>query len=126
MQDFKSLHVWQKSHAVTLQIYEATRNFPESERFGITAQIRRASASIGANIAEGCCRQSDAEFNRFLFIALGSTAETENFILLSSDLGLLSDGMADELLSQLSEVRKMLIAFTRRLQSDSARHTGSG
>lgn len=126
MQDFKSLHVWQKSHAVTLQIYEATGNFPESERFGITAQIRRASASIGANIAEGSCRQSDAEFNRFLFIALGSTAETENFILLSSDLGLLNDGMAVELLSQLSEVRKMLIAFTRRLQSDSARHTGSG
>jgi four helix bundle protein len=70
MQDFKNLKVWQKSHELTLEIYKVTASFPKEELFGLTSQIRRASSSISANIAEGCGRQSDADFARFLQIAI--------------------------------------------------------
>jgi four helix bundle protein len=70
--DFKKLAVWEKSHELTLCIYRETSSFPKSELFGLTSQIRRASASVGANLAEGCVRQQDTEFGRFLLIAIGS------------------------------------------------------
>ena len=69
MQDFKKLQVWQKSHDLTLRIYELTSRFPREEMYGLTNQIRRACASIPTNIAEGCSRGSSADFARFLHIA---------------------------------------------------------
>jgi four helix bundle protein len=66
VQSFLKLKVWEKAHAVTLDVYNASRSFPRDELYGLTSQMRRASASIGANIAEGSCRQSDGEFGRFL------------------------------------------------------------
>ena len=68
MQSFRNLKVCEKAHALTLAIYEASRCFPKEELFGLTNQMRRAS-SVGANIAEGCCRKGDGEFGRFLHIA---------------------------------------------------------
>jgi len=68
MQNFRNLKVCEKAHALTLAIYEASRCFPKEELFGLTSQMRRAS-SVGANIAEGCCRKGDGEFGRFLHIA---------------------------------------------------------
>ncbi len=66
MEDFKDLVVWTKAHQLTLAVYKQTRAFPKEEMYGLTSQVRRASASIGANIAEGCGRRSDAEMRRFL------------------------------------------------------------
>jgi four helix bundle protein len=74
VEDFKNLKVWAKAHALTLEIYQSTRKFPRDEIYGLTSQIRRASASIGANIAEGCGRRSDAELKRFTQIARGSAS----------------------------------------------------
>ena len=68
MQDFWDLKVWQKSHQLTLQIYQHTRNFPKEELYGITSQIRRESSSIPTNIAEGCGREGGRDFARFLQI----------------------------------------------------------
>jgi four helix bundle protein len=77
MQDFRQLKVWQKAHRFVLHVYEATQKFPAEERFGLTSQIRRAAVSIPANIAEGAVRSSDADFGRFLHIALGSASEVD-------------------------------------------------
>ncbi len=75
MQDFRNLDVWVCAHRCTLRVYEITRSFPREEQFGLTSQLRRAAVSIGANIAEGCVKQTDAEFRRFLYVSLGSVSE---------------------------------------------------
>jgi len=71
LQSFKNLKVWEKAHRLTLDVYQSSRLFPREETYGLTSQMRRASASIGANIAEGSCRKGDCEFGRFLHIAIG-------------------------------------------------------
>ena len=90
MKNFRDLGVWTKSYRLTLAVYRETKAFPKEEQFGLTSQLRRAASSIPANIAEGCCRNGDAEFRRFLFIAMGSASELECHILLARDLGLLA------------------------------------
>lgn len=90
MRDFKKYEIWQMSHELVLNLYKETMNFPKEELYGITSQIRRAAVSIPTNIAEGCGRDSDKEFNYFLSIALGSAAETEFLQILSRDLGYLN------------------------------------
>ena len=75
MRNYEDLQVWQKAHGLTLTICKATQCFPTEERFGLTSQIRRSCASIGANLAEGCGRRSDGEMARFVQIAMGSGAE---------------------------------------------------
>jgi len=72
MRNYEDLQVWQKAHDLTLAIYKQTRCFPSDEQFGLTRQMRRSGASIGANIAEGCGRRSDNEMARFVQIAMGS------------------------------------------------------
>lgn len=91
MKDFRDLVVWQKAHDVALRVYQFTRPFPTEERYGLTAQLRRSASSIGANIAEGCGRGSDADFRRFLHIAMGSASELEYHFLLSRDLHYLGE-----------------------------------
>ena len=77
MHRFKDLEIWKKSRVFCSSIYEITSNFPESEKFGLTNQLRRASVSIPSNIAEGSSRKTNKGFSRFLQIALGSAYEIE-------------------------------------------------
>ena len=86
MQSFSNLRVWEKAHRLTLDVYALSKAFPRDEMFGLTSQMRRSSASIGMNIAEGCCRKGDAEMVRFLQIAMGSASELEYQFLLVRDL----------------------------------------
>ena len=118
MQDFKKLRVWEKSHLLTLDCYKATAAFPKDEIYGLTSQVRRASASIPANIPEGCGRNSKSELGRFLSIASGSASELEYHFILAGDLHFLSGPEHDHLLSELTEVRKMLNAFMSRLKTN--------
>ncbi len=120
MKDFRDLTVWQKSHALTLDVYGATRTFPKEELFSLTNQVRRAASSIPANIVEGYGRRSDSEMNRFFQISRGSATELEYHLLLSRDLGYLAPARYDALIHQLSEIEKMLSAFTAKLKSDIA------
>jgi four helix bundle protein len=87
--DFRKLQVWHRAHKLTLDVYRATSAFPKEELYGLTNQLRRASASIGANIAEGCGRNTDAELARYLGIAVGSANELDYHLLLARDLGYL-------------------------------------
>src|SRR5579859_161646 len=119
MQDFKNLKVWQKSHALSLDVYRTTSRFPREEIYGLTSQIRRAASSISANIAEGCCRGSQPDFARFLYIAMGSASELECHLLLARDLGFLSEADAEKLVSELSEIKRMMTGLIKKLKSDS-------
>ena len=119
MKDFKKQKVWQKSHQLTLDIYKATSNFPREELYGLTNQIRRACTSIPANIAEGCGRSSEADFSRFLQIAMGSATELEYHLLLSHDLGILNDIDYENLSRETIEVKQMLTSFIKKLKAES-------
>ena len=116
MKDFKEPRVWSKAHELTVYIYNLTRAFPRDEIYGLTSQVRRSSASIGANIAEGCGRRSDGEVSRFLQIARGSASETEYHLLLAKDLGFLSEGDFRKTELRVIEVQRMLTALVQKVQ----------
>ena len=114
MQSFRNLRVWEKSHRLTLDVYACRKAFPRDEVFGLTSQMRRSSASIGMNIAEGCCRKGDAEMARFLQIAMGSASELEYQFLLAHDLDYLHNPEYDRLTAQVEEVKKMLSSLMQK------------
>lgn len=118
MKDFRKLQVWQKSHQLTLELYALTRSFPHDELYGLTAQIRRASSSIPANLAEGCGRNGDAELARFCIIAGGSASELEYHLLLAHDLKLIQPNVYQSLTQQTSEIKRMLTGFVQKLTAD--------
>jgi len=113
MRDFKELKVWQKSHELTMKIYRASGGFPRREMFGLTTQLRRASSSVGANLAEGCGRQTDGELGRYVQIAMGSASELEYHLLLARDLEYLAKSEFDDLQTDLTLVRKMLASLLK-------------
>jgi len=88
---FRKLIVWQRAHELVLSVYQFSGKFPKSEAYGLTSQLRRAAASVPANISEGHALGSDAQFLRHLRIARGSLAEVEYFLTLARDLRYLSD-----------------------------------
>ena len=113
MQDFKKLKVWEKGHALTLAVYRATARFPKEELYGLTSQIRRAAASVPANVAEGCGRGGRAELARFLVVAMGSASELEYHLLLAHDLEFLEQPEYAILQPQVIEIKRMLSSFIR-------------
>lgn len=117
MQDFHELVVWQKAHALVLQVYGKTQGFPRDEQYGLTSQVRRAAASIPENIAEGCGRHSTAELARFLQIAMGSASELEYELLLARDLHFLPDPDYQQLNTHVVEIKRMLAAFLGKLRA---------
>jgi four helix bundle protein len=118
MKDFRTLKVWGKAHALTLEIYKACASFPKQEVYALTNQIQRAAVSVPTNIAEGCGKDSDAELKRYFLIAMGSSSELEYLLLLAHDLGYLSDDIYQPLHNELVEIRRMLNAFIQRLKGN--------
>lgn len=116
MHKFKELKVWQKGRQLVKEAYLASKIFPKEETYGITSQVRRCVVSIPANIAEGCGRNSNADFNRFLDIANGSAFELETLLILCSDLEFLSESEFLKLDSQLQEIQKMIYNFKKSLK----------
>jgi four helix bundle protein len=116
MPDFKTLRITPLIRDAVADIYRATATFPDSERYGLASQMRRAAISIGANVAEGTGRDSDGDFARFVKIARGSSHELEFHVLVASDLSLLSTQRANEILGQVREISRMLLALARRLK----------
>jgi len=118
VQSFRNLKVWEKAHSMTLDVYRSTRAFPKEELYGLTSQMRRSSASVGANIAEGCCRNGDKDFGRFIQIAVGSAGELEYHILLAHDLDLLNAVDYQRLSQETIEVKRMLASLLQKLRAD--------
>ncbi|MBU0520094.1 four helix bundle protein [bacterium] len=117
MQNYKTLSVWHKSHRLVLETYELTAKYPKTEQYGLTSQMRRAAVSAPANIAEGCSRDSAADFVNFLRIAVGSINELEYYFILSGELGLLTDDSAVLLGEKALEIKKMLINLIKKVRA---------
>ena len=107
--------VWQKGIELTEAVYALTKPFPAEERFGLVSQLRRAAVSVPSNIAEGQVRRSTAEFSQFLSVSLGSLAELETQLVISSKLGLARGSEIDPLLGRIHELQKMLHSLRSRL-----------
>ena len=118
MQDFRKLNVWEKAHKLTLEIYLPSKKFPKDELFALTNQLRRASSSISANIAEGCGRSSQKEFHFFLSVAIGSASEVEYFLLLAKDLNYLLEIDYKKLDEQVNQIKRKLIALMKRVDNN--------
>lgn len=116
MQRDTDLKVWERSHALALEVYRHTERFPSTERYGLVAQVRRAAVSVPSNIAEGSKRLSAKEFARFLNIAEGSLAEAGYLLLLRRDLGYLDAGAATKLSTEVEEIGRMLDALRTKVE----------
>ena len=118
MHRFKDLEVWKLSRVFCKDIYLTTIKFPDSERFGLTNQLRRASVSIASNIAEGSSRSSNKDFSRFLEIAIGSAYEIETQLLISSDLDFLNNEDLELLITKVDIIVRMIVRFRLTLSSN--------
>ncbi|MBT8245759.1 MAG: four helix bundle protein [Winogradskyella sp.] len=112
---FKELQIWKRGRIFCSEIYKITYAFPDSERFGITNQLRRASVSIPSNIAEGSSRKSNKGFVRSLKIAIGSAYEIETQLLIASDLKFIEHNQLNPIISELDEIIKMISKFKSTL-----------
>ena len=108
MRNFRKYKVWELGHEVTLDVYKLSNEFPKDERFGITSQMRRCSSSVPANIAEGCGRETEKEFKRFLVIANGSATKLEYFLILITDLKFAEQESVDKLVEKVDQLKRSL------------------
>lgn len=128
IRDYKELDVWKKSVALTTELYKSTSRFPDAERYGLASQIRRAAASIAANIAEGWGRGSTGEYVQFLTVARGSLMELETHLIVAGNLSFLNSEELGGVLKSVQDIGKMLnrlIAVLRtRTKASSTRGPG--
>jgi four helix bundle protein len=117
---YKELKIWQKGMRLAKSVYQLTATFPADERFGLTAQMRRAAVSVPSNIAEGQARSGTKEFLQFLSHASGSLGELETQILLSADLGYCDASNLVMISNEIGELQKMVAAIRRKLGSGSS------
>jgi four helix bundle protein len=117
LQTHKDLKVWQESKMLVKEIYSLTSGFPKEEIYSLTAQIKRAAISIPSNIAEGAARDSNKEYVRFLYIALGSAAELDTQLINASDLGFINEQNFTEVSEKLENISKMLSGLIKHRQS---------
>ena len=115
IRNYRDLIVWQKGMTLARTVYEASADFPDRERFGLTQQLRRAVVSVPSNIAEGHGRMSNGDYARFLSIARGSLHETETLILLSIELSYLKSSDVDIAMGLIRECSKMLAVLIRKV-----------
>jgi four helix bundle protein len=115
MQDFRNLEVWQRARKLNRTIYQLTAGVPAGETLGLRSQMRKASVSICAKIAEGCGRRGETEFRRFLDVSMGSAGDLECEIFLSGDLGFITEAVQPRILSPLIEIERMLAGLIASL-----------
>ncbi len=116
IKDFKDLKIWEKGMRIAENCYSLTKKFPKEETYGMTQQIRRASVSIPANIAEGCGRRSSGDYARFLNIAQGSVNELETHLLLSVRVQLCTFNDVESIINELKEESRMIISLINKLK----------
>lgn len=113
MAGYRDLKVWRDSMNLSLAIYRLTKGFPDDERFGLVAQLRRAAVSVPSNLAEGHGRGTPKEMARFAAVAKGSLCELETQLLLAAELGMADRESIDRLLEKADEVSRMLAGLIR-------------
>ena len=116
MRNFREYEVWKSGISFTAGVYILTRELPDTEKFGLISQIRRASVSIPSNVAEGCSRSSEKDFARFVEIALGSAFETESLLIISKEVGYLDQQQLELQLNQLQGIQRGLNSLYGKLK----------
>jgi four helix bundle protein len=114
----RDLDVWKKSIDLVTLIYKHTADNPKEEMYGLTSQIRRCAVSIPSNIAEGSARTTKKDFSHFLAIALGSAAELETQLIISRNLGFLQDAVLDDLVLELTSIRRMTLGLRKSINKE--------
>ena len=109
--NYKNLDVWKKAFDMISEVYDVTGKFPRDEIYNLTSQLKRAVVSISSNIAEGCGRRTSKDFIGFLYIALGSTKEVENQLLVAEKLGYLGRDDMERLIGEMGRIGRMLIGL---------------
>ena len=115
MHNFKELNIWNEAKNFSVLVYKTTSNFPNSEIFGISSQIKRAVISIPSNIAEGAGRSTNKDFSRFISMSLGSSFELETQLIIANELGFIENENFDDLILKLGSIQKMLVNFQKHL-----------
>lgn len=115
MHNFRELKIWRMGIEMAKSIFQMTRSFPYEERYSLTSQLTRCAVSIPSNIAEGCGRKSNKELNQFLSISLGSAFELETQIILSFEFGYVTKEKSDSLITQVTEIQKMINGLQKSL-----------
>ena len=115
MQDFRNLKVWQRAHELALLTYRLTADFPKDEVFGLRHSMRKSATDIPTFIAEGCGKPNDSEFSRSIAAAVAVAYRLEYQALMAKDLEFINAEIYDKLETELTEVKKMLNGFNRRL-----------
>lgn len=118
VKSYRELVVWQKGMDLVVAVYQVTEQFPQSEAFGLTNQVRRAVVSIPSNIAEGQGRHSPQDFKRFLGIAYGSLQEVETQLILAQRLGYMDNMTEREILDRCAEVARLLNGLRKSLTTN--------
>ena len=118
MADYRNLNVWQKAHALALEVNSAAAGIRSSQHLSLRSQLVRAAFSIPANIVEGRTRQSESEFVRYLRIALNSASELEYHLLVARDVGALKPNAHEANTERVAEVAKMLQGLINRIERD--------
>ena len=118
MEDFRDLKVREKVHSLPLEVYKITKNFPKEELYDLAPEMRRSSSSIATNIAEGCGRNSVADFARFLQIAIGSASELEYQTQLVYDLEIICNEDFSKLSNGVIQIKKMLTKHIQNLTAE--------
>ena len=120
MRDYKKFSVWVRSHDLTMEVYkEIAPGFPESEKYELAGQIRRAAYSIPFNISEGCSRSSEKDFTHFLEISLRSAYELEYCLLLTKDLSFISEEQYSIFIEKINAIKAMIINLIKKIRADS-------
>jgi four helix bundle protein len=115
IKNFKTLDIWKRACRLVKVVYKATKVFPKEELYGLTSQMRRAAVSVPSNISEGCGRRTVADLSRFLDISVGSLCELETQLYLANDLDFLQTRAMQDLVEEIGQIRRMVIAYQNRL-----------
>ena len=118
MRDFKKFNIWNNAMDIVVSTYQLTKRLPSEEKFGLVSQMCRAAVSIPSNIAEGCSRNSEVEFKRFLEIALGSSFELETQILICERLGFISKDEIEKQIVFLNEMQKQINSLVTKIKDN--------
>ena len=118
MHNFKELKVWQRARVLVKNIYVLTATFPASEKYNLCSQMKSYSVSLMSTVAEGSGRGSDIDFARFLDMPLGSAHELESQLIVSFDLGYISEDNLESLTCELSEIQRMIVALIKKLRNN--------
>ncbi len=117
MRDFRKLDIWKNGIQIVKEIYKLSDKLPAQEKFGLRSQVTRAAVSISSNIAEGCSRNSEIEFKRFLEIAIGSLFEVETQLIIAVELGFISEEGLKSAFDLLDKEAKMLNSLIRKIKN---------